>query len=274
MNLAQGRVVPGRGLSLALVACCVLAVAGCGSAGAGDDLGGRGGHAQGATATGTASRLPSEAEALARWRAWEPTTKVVAREYSEDEAARMRLEWLEENRPDAAAGLPVPELVAWSQVDDQPVADCMTQAGFPATQIDPAGGIEQREVSESQQEASDVALWTCMARHTPSAARIAGWGKLQFAVLYEYFTTFYLDCVAELGYELDRTQVPSQETWVAQAMQGEAEGLWWPAEPADWPSPAAGVLRAGGPQAETVLSRTCPRRPPAAVMFGEEASLT
>lgn len=79
MNLAEGRVLPGRGLSVVLVACCVLAVAGCGSAGAGDDLGAEV-VTQEATAATAAPVLPSEAEALARWRAWEPTTKVVARE--------------------------------------------------------------------------------------------------------------------------------------------------------------------------------------------------
>lgn len=261
MNLAEGRVLPGRGLSLALVACCVLAVAGCGSAGAGDDLGAEV-VTQEATAATAAPVLPSEAEALARWRAWEPTTKVVAREYSEDEAARMRLEWLEANRPDAAAGLPVPELVAWSEVDNEPVAACMREAGFNTVQYDPSGSLVTDDVSGAQGQREEVVWWECSARYTIPPARMEIGREDSERVLYEYYRDFYLDCVAGLGVELPRSDVPSQEEWLAKTADGRTD-VW---DPTTWSHAPGSAM----PQALTrdLADRLCPPLPPPVALYG------
>lgn len=44
---------------------------------------------------------------------------------------------------------------------------------------------------------------------------------------YDYYVNFYLPCMKEWGIDLYRDDIPSEDVWVAQAME-EQDDLWLP----------------------------------------------
>lgn len=204
--------------------------------------------------------------AIVSWREWEPQTVVTPRSYTEEQALSLRQEALERERPAAAAGLPVPDLVAWSRSDEE-IAACMTEEGFPTRVIDPSGGLDSDEPNPSQRDQQEVAWWTCWARYTHEPEQLAPRTSDYHRVLYEYYTSYYLPCLAREGLVLPTAGIPSKEAWVASVQADGGEGTWMPTT--DWPED---VRRAWGrmtPERQDAVMQTCPAGPPLRALFGE-----
>lgn len=238
-----------------LAAACALA--GCGS-----------GSGTGASSTAEATTpAPAATYSTQTYQQWEAQTHVTPREYSDSEAADLRAEWLDGARHGAAEDLPTPDLIAWSDPGDwSRIATCITEAGFPTEVASAAGGITANGVPSSQESAHDIAVWTCMAQYTPAPAALAPWGEDQLRVEYEYYTTYYLDCMASLGVDLDRSSIPSEDVWVAQAQSGDSTTLWLPGDETTWSAAAKAAASSSGVREK--MDWVCPPTPPAHAVFG------
>ena len=83
---------------------------------------------------------PSEA-AYPNLADWRPTTQITPRTFTPDEVQQLVNARLELERPGSAEGVPIPEpkAVLDGRERDVALAQCMTDAGFPA-EASPAGG--------------------------------------------------------------------------------------------------------------------------------------
>lgn len=224
-------------------------------------------------ATGSTDSAPSTAPpstttySTQSYQQWTPATRVTPRTYSDAEAASLRSSWLDASRPEAAQDQPTPELIAWSDPGDwSRIATCVTEAGFPTSVSSASGGTVADGVASAQSSAYDVAYWTCLGEYTPAPATRDARSEEQLRVEYEYYTTYYLDCMASLGVELDRSSVPSEDVWVSQAQSGTTAQLWVPSDETSWSPQALAAANSG--DTRTTIAWTCPPAPPPHALYG------
>ena len=81
---------------------------------------------------------------------------------------------------------------------------------------------------------------------------------------YEYFTTFYVDCLRAQGIEILRP-APTKEAFIAARLAGhtDSDAFWIPPDPSEWSSDE--VIH---PDANAEIALVCPQTAPAAALFG------
>lgn len=248
------------GLALVLVAACT---GGCAS--------GRGSVTRSASsetldvaaqATSAASEAGAGAvdrEAAAeKWRSWRPSDETVMPRYSDAEAEQIRRDFWDVNRPEGAEGLPVPDLVRWSEGEATDAARCMTEQGFPARAEGMADSLEYRAATQAQEAQQEVVAWECQARYSPRVTLLAPRTEQTERYVYAYYTEFYLPCMKGYGIDLYRDGIPSEDVWVAKSLAGEAE-LWVPYSLSEFP-PVSDERPRGLTDEE--LEYLCPWEPP------------
>ncbi|QIK82792.1 hypothetical protein [Sanguibacter sp. HDW7] len=191
---------------------------------------------------------------------WEPTVRIEPIAMTEAE----KLAWRQEQITDEAHHLgydPVPEvaLVRWttSNVDwATAVAECLTDAGFPATP-DKYGGILSEELPEAQEAANSRAHFTCNAKYTTDPVISQEWTNEQLGLTYDYWEQYFIPCMAAHGIEVDQSKKPTREAYIA-AFHTPERLDWWP----------NGALEALPPEKRDEIAPQCPSYVPAAFFFG------
>lgn len=127
---------------------------------------------------------------------------------------------------------------------------CMEELGFPVE--GPTAGILEWEVSEGQQEAFSLALYTCTARYPIAAEDMAPLDETQMGALYDHWQDETIPCLEALGYAVE--QPPSRESFV------EGGVVWDPRE-STYESVMLDVERGRWADEESVYSGDCPTEP-------------
>lgn len=207
----------------------------------------------------------SQVDWLQAWRDWRPQTAVTPVTFTDEEAERIRQEWLSEQMPDVLpTDTPAPEMVRWDPGDDSSFIACVTEAGFKASAYSPAGDIVVEEVTDSQRSQFWDVMWRCRAQYPPPPSQMLPWTQEQKAVQYEYLTDFYMPCVAAQGFRYTGPPQPSKEQWVADLGSAKVES-WDPLDTQLW-SPDGS--RATAPPISDDLYQVCPHKPPASALYG------
>nr|WP_300338701.1 hypothetical protein [Actinomyces sp.] len=149
------------------------------------------------------------------------------REYTEAEALAIHHDYWESNRPDAAEGMEVPELVRWSEGDSLEAAACIREQGFEQYAMGLDGSIGGSAPTDAQRARSEVVEWECWAKFSLPLQWIAPRTEELWRLEYDYYVDFYLPCMKEWGIDLYRDDIPSEDVWVAQSMEGQVD-LWLP----------------------------------------------
>ena len=84
----------------------------------------------------------------------------------------------------------------------------------------------------------------------------------QQRVWYEYYTTYYLDCLEHFEITLDRSIIPSKEEWIA-SLGTNSGTSWSPVDQSQW--------HIKGKSDDTLkdIEKTCPPFPPAHALYGQ-----
>lgn len=216
-----------------------------------------------------------QGQAAYDYSAWKPATKVELAPQSPEQMSADRLNWVEANRTVMGIGesVPVPDLVRWIELGEnhQPIVDCMAQNGF-AVSLDQTGEglrFDSATAGSDDSGASPVSLqiWLCYAQFTPKSVVVEHSPEMD-AVLYEYYTTFFVPCMRSAGVEFAEEQ-PSKDVWLASRLnpQGTSAPIWEPVNLDTWS--AESQRKFGSYEAQLELFDRCPARPPAAALYGE-----
>ncbi|WP_129587575.1 hypothetical protein [Actinomyces minihominis] len=205
----------------------------------------------------------------ARSQAWQPETVVTSLPIDDAEAEELRAAWLQSSAVGLGLnGVDLPDIPLERWVGDaerwQAIADCANDLGFSA-EVDGVnsgihidmGGSENEEV----ELANNLALYACFAKFTPEPKLLRESGREQFAVDYEYYTTFYLECLAAHGIEVT-TPAPTKEAFIAAmlAQDTTSPGYWLP--------PLEDWSVEGDEGIEFKIDEICPQMPPASASYG------
>ncbi|MDO4791886.1 MAG: hypothetical protein Q3999_05325 [Buchananella hordeovulneris] len=217
--------------------------------------------------------LPGQAEF--EYSAWRPETKVELGPQSPEQLSINRLNWVEGNR--TAIGIeqsvPVPDLVRWIELGEshQAIVDCMAQNGF-AVSLDQTGeGLRFDSATggsgDSGTSPISLQIWLCYAQFTPKSV-VVEHSPAMDAVLYEYYTTFFVPCMRNVGVEFVE-EPPSKDVWLASRLnpQGASAPIWEPVNLDTWS--AESQRKYGSYEAQLELFERCPARPPVAALYGE-----
>lgn len=194
---------------------------------------------------------------------WEPTVAIVAPTLTEGERQRARDDYLAMIA--SGVGLdspPTVELVRWTlgPADNaQQIAACLTEAGF-AAEGDRDGGISFNPgIPASQEEAFNLATYTCHAKYTLDPKFQGDWTPEQTGLVFDYWDQYFIPCMAAHGYEISRSDMPSRDAYVDNFLT-EDRISWWPSE---------SFYTLLTPDEQNQLAPVCPPMPPAEVMYGQ-----
>ena len=121
----------------------------------------------------------------------------------------------------------VPELVRWSEGDSSEAAACIREQGFDSEAMGLGGAIGGKTPPESQADRAAVVQWECWAKYSLPVQWIAPRTEELWRLEYDYYISFYMPCMKDLGIDLYRDDIPSEEVWVAQGMADQT-GMWVP----------------------------------------------
>lgn len=202
-------------------------------------------------------------EVLAGWNTEPP---IVASNFTDEEALRLRDDWVLNNlsytNPSLAQTFDVAQypIVRWVDLhDDRVRGDCMQDAGF-AIEDTPDGSWQFTEgIPDSQQDSFDLAYAICSAEYPllPQIITTGGNDPAQLRVLYDYWTGYYVPCVALFGEDASDGTIPSKESFVAN--WGSGDSTWMPTGPMGLSMPDEVVSQ---------VASTCPYNPPTQEMYG------
>jgi hypothetical protein len=191
------------------------------------------------------------------------SSPVTADDYSEQDLLEMRASSLEM----LAAALKIddpPEValirfVARSE-SGQAQAECLGELGIAASATsDGSGFVLEGTPQESQADATNLAIYTCVARYTVDPRYNVELSSSQYAFLYRYFVNELTPCLRNEGYVVQ--DAPSLETF----SDTYAETGW---------SPYSQDLVASLDEAQlNKLFQSCPQLPPDSDLYPFEADL-
>lgn len=192
---------------------------------------------------------------------WRPSVTPTRQEWTDEEAQAERLRLAEVQRPENAAGLPVPDLVEWVDIADWPkaYAQCMTAAGYVATAL-PDGSVEMGPVPESQISARDIVGWECSSKYPVHPSQDGALSAEQLTVLYEYYTDFFIPCATAAGVKWKDPSIPSEAVFKERMMGGEVEP-WIPASIVTWEPASVSIGDMNTDEGREFWTR-CPASPP------------
>lgn len=189
---------------------------------------------------------------------WEPTVTISRVVYTDEERDEFRLRWLASlARSREIADPPSVPLERWTTVgqdNSETLARCYTEAGFPAVG-DPSGGVHFNPgVPDSQEDALNLAMYTCMSQFFLDPVYLTEWTDDQAGLLWDYWDQYEIPCLEAHGLSGLRAGQPSRATFIA-----EFPSAWW------------GPVNAFEGQeldAQFELQRECPPYPPPEVFYG------
>jgi hypothetical protein len=91
------------------------------------------------------------------------------------------------------------------------IADCVSQAGFPATPL-PDGGVSYAEIPSEQLEARTIADFVCFVQYPVAEKYLKPFNEDQLRSLYTYWTTELPVCLET--FELDVGVPPSEQVFL------------------------------------------------------------
>lgn len=119
---------------------------------------------------------------------------------------------------------PVTPLRAVRPTEQLPlIADCMNDAGWVNVSTS-GGGLQVADVP-GQENALNLALYTCFAQYPLSGKYLAAPSEDDWRELYDYYTSELAPCLRGLGEEIPTS--PSFPSWLATTAEGD---YWNPAE--------------------------------------------
>lgn len=208
--------------------------------------------------TPEAAPTPSTSQAsTTEWNveSWKPSEPVTARTWSEPEKQAWRTSWLSKMAKDMGVkNPPKVELVRWITLEDDALAECVTQQGFPAKNRN--GGLEFDGVSGSQESALNLAEYTCMAKYSFEPKYVQEWSPQQLGVLYDYWSEYLVPCLAAFGRPSSQ-EVPSREKFISSFHSPDR---------VDW-NPGRVVESSTLPE-DADMRAACPATPPAKYFYG------
>lgn len=109
------------------------------------------------------------------------------------------------------------------------IVQCLKQKGFDA-RSDATGGIIPESVTSSQNLALDVALFECFAMHMPAPEIYQDWTEEQLGMAYDYWDEYFIPCIIDHGYGVDRSNQPTRESFVSTFFEPGKRSDWYPPE--------------------------------------------
>ncbi|MGW9738403.1 hypothetical protein ACUXPL_001424 [Micrococcus sp. 140720015-1] len=232
----------------AFIAAAALALTGCG-----------------AQVSSSADRPSTGAASSAR--TWDPAIWTATEKIDQrvtDEAERER--WYQDLRARHANGLglddppPVTRRGWATSVEEHErwVSQCMTERGIPAAYSEVRGGLSWDTPPESQQEAVNLAFWTCSFTFPVDPSISQDWSEAQLRLVYDYWDQYAIPCLEDHGITVDTSTRPSKESFVT-AFHTQDRHLWWPVTDSL-------IGLSDSRYAEVVAA--CPELPSDAVLYG------
>lgn len=127
---------------------------------------------------------------------------------------------------------------------DQLMADCYTEAGYPAV-VSPQGGVEYPGGVQASPQYAIVA-YTCNARFTPDPLMLRDWNADQLGLLYDYRIEWLIPCLKSFG--LSPHAGPDRTTFINDFHDPKSEARTWvPEDAAIGSSNRDDILRACPP---------------------------
>ena len=153
--------------------------------------------------------------------------------------------------------MPEVELFRWTESPAEhwtAVAQCLTDRGFPAeAEVDARGVIFPNGGSpEEQDDALDIAWYVCQAQYSLDPRFYDDWNEDQLAVIYDYFTQYYIPCMKAHDQPVNDKNQPSRDVYIANST-GENADPWWP-------YPIAAIPEH--------VKKACPELPPDKALYG------
>jgi len=119
-----------------------------------------------------------------------------------------------------------------SQEQNELLAGCLREIGFPA-HAEPGGGIRYDPgVPEAQSDALDDANYACESQYPLDPQYFTDLDEEQDGLLYDYWDQYFVPCMEAHGHSISREKQPSRESFVATIGTAEYAG-WWPTETFD-----------------------------------------
>lgn len=158
---------------------------------------------------------------------WEPAVEITPVTYTEAELQASYEEGLAELAANLQLdSLPEVEFERWVETVEDSVeteAQCLTEQGFEVHVEDGTLAFTDVDaVSEEFQQASYI----CAARFPLHPRYSAEWTEDQKALVYDFQTEFTIPCIEALGHEVDVSERPTRQEWIATFSFEEA--AWWP----------------------------------------------
>lgn len=183
---------------------------------------------------------------------WEPRTRITLPAMSQEQKMEAREQFLanvwgesKSQWPDLGEP-PQAEFVKFGDAagGDQLLADCYTEAGYPAA-VSPQGGVEfPGGVQASPQFA--IVEYTCNARFTPDPLMLRDWNADQLGLLYDYRVEWLIPCLETFG--LSPKAGPDRNTFINDFPMPDSEARsWWPEEATIGSANRDDILRACPP---------------------------
>ncbi|PFG20244.1 hypothetical protein ATL40_1840 [Serinibacter salmoneus] len=174
------------------------------------------------TAEATAEATATAQEAL-EWdsrdwdeAAWEPTVEITPTTYTEAELQASYEEGLAELAASLQLdSLPEVEFERWTEtVEDSLESDaqCLTEQGF---EVNVEGGTLGFTDVDFESEEFQRASYICAARFPLHPRYTAEWTEDQKALVYDFQTEFTIPCIEALGHEVDVSERPTRQEWIA-----------------------------------------------------------
>lgn len=184
--------------------------------------------------------------------AWVPERPITLPAMTDQQKMEFRDQWLDglwrqaiEQYPDLGERPEVSlESFGTPQSSSQQLADCFTEAGYPAI-ASAQGGVEYPGGVQSSPQ-YELVNYTCYAKFLPDPLMLRDWNADQLGLLYDYRVEWFIPCLESFG--LSPEAGPDRETFINDfyALDSAARN-WWPEETAVFAGKGDEVLRACPP---------------------------
>lgn len=179
---------------------------------------------------------PSTSAAFDRGVAWEPEKPIVLPAMSRQQKLEFRDEFLANVWAQSKSEWPAlgdaPEVALVEFGDprggEQLLADCYTEAGYPAVPS-PQGGVEFPGGVQASPQYATID-YTCSAKFTPDPLMLREWNADQLGLLYDYRVQWLIPCLDSFG--LATKSGPDKTTFVNEWPTVSSEARSWNPEDA------------------------------------------
>lgn len=186
---------------------------------------------------------------------WKPSKPVVARRWTEEEKLAWRTKWLKRSADEVGLkNPPAVALVRWVSLEDDIVAQCVTEQGFPAKRKN--GGLAFDGVSTAQEQALNLAVHVCQSKYSYEPKYLQEWTPEQLEVLYEYRIQYLMPCIASFGHPSSQ-EVPTKEKFIS-TFHTPQRIDWYPER----------VVESSILPEDADMRAACPANPPAKYFYG------